>query len=260
MEKLSKTETLVVPVAGILNVEAGEHSTAELHFSRLSRKMEKTLGIAVARPIVPVGLGVLQSSKAIYEHFAKEVDARVQANDQARVLFLGHSLGGLLCREFLARNYSRTERYIGAVTLGSPHLQVDERQWMGLYRGVVRNIDRFINNIPMLDSPEEGGPDLHFVAASNDAVVPPSNALPDFPGATRSLLLGYNQKPPYDIDMDKVTTFRMFPVGHNSMLVQPQATNAITSIVANALGAQPEYASNIEPAQFDTPLSLVRPA
>jgi pimeloyl-ACP methyl ester carboxylesterase len=241
-----ETEAIIVPVAGICNVGHGKCSTAAAHFLPVRFLLQRKLHVPVLDPIVLPGLGVLQPTEKTYEHFEQAVHEATDAHPNAQVLLLPHSLGGLVCRELLGRNdalgRNKDSRYLGAITLGTPHDELDERRWPWLCKKVVANINAFAKDIPPLTDTVDGAPRLALVGAKHDFIVPPASALP--PGiamASRHLLDN-------------------FAVEHNLLVCHPEAM-ALTARLASGLLHGEPLASNIEDSMVFGPYtSLPVPA
>lgn len=109
------TEALIIPISGAGNIGHGQWSTAAPHFHWLLRKLRSGPERVVSVPVVPAQFG-LRNLEATYDRFADHFNAIADQHPNARVIAIGHSLGGLL-----AHRLSTEVSISGLITLGSPH-------------------------------------------------------------------------------------------------------------------------------------------
>ncbi len=86
------------------------------YFRPLARRLE-ALGIAPV--FVPSSRALLSPIEVFAEELHGHIERIVAATGQPRVVLVGHSMGGLIARAYIARHGSR--RVARLVTLGSPH-------------------------------------------------------------------------------------------------------------------------------------------
>jgi pimeloyl-ACP methyl ester carboxylesterase len=109
------TEALIVPIAGAGNIGRERWSTAAPHFHWLMRHLRNKPNRVVAPPIVPGQFG-LRRLESTYDRFADRLNDLTDQHPDARVIAIGHSLGGLL-----AHRFSTEVSISGLITLGAPH-------------------------------------------------------------------------------------------------------------------------------------------
>ncbi len=177
--------------AGIANFGVGPVSTAKAHFAPLSIALERQLHVPVLEPIVPRGLGMFGPTKAMAKKFDEAVRHSIDDYPNARVLFIAHSLGGLLSREHLLSSGDERDRYIGLITMGTPHLGADATRWRA-FKPIVDNINGFAQEV--MDGSNEAGESkpLAMTATTRDYMVSPESALPPICNADRHLFAHYN--------------------------------------------------------------------
>jgi pimeloyl-ACP methyl ester carboxylesterase len=172
--------------AGIANWGSGNHSTASVHFALLRASLSRQLHMPVLNPIVPTGFGLFGATKKMSAQFSEEVNQGLDQYPNARILFVAHSFGGLLSREFPLRSDEARDRYMGTLTLGTPHLGIEEGKWKGFER-TVKNMNAFAADIRSAHAEDHEATGLAMVATTLDIMVPAQSALPHINGKARHL-------------------------------------------------------------------------
>lgn len=111
-----ESETVVLPVSGVMNAGSDWHSTAAAHFFLARRDMHRA-GATVEQPMVLPGFGVVGNLEAGYRQFEDDVYSTLGRHGlNTQPILVGHSLGGLYPARFIA-----THGIGQAITLGTPH-------------------------------------------------------------------------------------------------------------------------------------------
>jgi pimeloyl-ACP methyl ester carboxylesterase len=209
-------ESLVIPVAGAANAGHGWASTAELHFLVLDAAL-RSHRHKVTHPIVPSGLGLFHKLEEIYSAFSAEVGKTLDHHPEAKdVVFVGHSLGGLLGRRYLSDHLS-SDRHLGVIAIGTPHDGLSRfvpRRWKDSY-------EDFAGSIGELSPPTQA-----FVGSAMDELVPVRSSLADIPAAQR-FHFGLTRHRD-----ERVTSFvHLTPLPHNLLPVAPSVVRLTSRLV-----------------------------
>jgi len=245
-------ENIILPVAGVANWGSGNHSTAAVHFAPLRAYLQlKQHDVPVLSPLVPEGFGVLKTMKDTYQQFEEDVERATDDYPNARILLVAHSLGGLLSRELVGHDQTSSSRYIGAITLGSPHKDLPPTKY-NLFSNRVREMNKFADNVTTLWSRITKGPSLALVSARYDVVVPPRSALPPLSRASRYYLSDSSELPS---ELEGVTLVRTLPIDHFGLVLHPQAIGFTSKLASEML--EKSHASARAPKQASRPIIRV---
>jgi pimeloyl-ACP methyl ester carboxylesterase len=228
-------ETLIVPVAGVGNIELGPVSTAQPLFLPLRLMLQHDLRTTGTSPVVLSGMGIFRCKTSVCHEAEDKINSLAEQHPGSRIILLGHSMGGLICRDFLNRNHRPDGPFAGTVTVNAPHLGANPDRWPREAAETVRSMNEFALNLPIPTPPSEGGPQWSFIGSLRDNTVAAECALPDFPEVSRLLLVGNGQKVPgmlADIETASVGRWRE---GHNNMLLVRPAAQAITRTVGRMM-------------------------
>jgi pimeloyl-ACP methyl ester carboxylesterase len=231
----SAPETVVVPVAGVGNVELGPVSTALPLFLPLKLMLQHDLHTSVVNPVVLSGMGIFRCKTNVCAEAEDKISAIAEQHPGSRIVLLGHSMGGLVCRDFLNRNYRPDGPYVGTVTINAPHLGANASRWPGEFTETVRSMNEFALQMPIPTPPAEGGPQWSFIGSLRDKTVSADCALPDFPGVSRLLLVGDGQRVPELLSDIETASVGHWTEGHNNMLLVRPAAQAITRTVGRMM-------------------------
>jgi hypothetical protein len=217
--------------AGIANFGVANVTTAKAHFAPLSIALQRQLHIPVLEPVVPSGLGMFGPTKAMARKFDEAVIHSLDDYPNARVLFIAHSLGGLLSREHFLTSEQTRDRYIGLITLGTPHLGADTKRWRA-FKPIVDNINGFANEV--LSGFNEVGESkpLTMTATTRDYIVTPESALPPIDNADRHLFAHHHVS---TASLDGAQRHPNLFVEHIGLVVHPLAIMQTISLARTML-------------------------
>jgi len=225
-----EVENIIMPVAGVGNWGSGSYSTAAIHFASLRESLKEEFDMPVLPPTIPTGLGFFETMKNTYQHFEEDVEKAADVYPNARILFVAHSLGGLLCRELIGREQTSNSRYIGAITLGSPHRGMPQN--FPLFSRKIAEINSFADNVTTLWPRLKKGPSLALVSTSHDIVVPPKSALPPLSRANRYFLSDSAELPP---ELEGVTLVNSQRIDHLGLVFHRQAIELVSSLASELI-------------------------
>jgi pimeloyl-ACP methyl ester carboxylesterase len=218
--------------AGIANFGVGHVTTAKAHFIPLQFILHRQLHVPVIDPVMPCDLGILGPTEGIARKFNENVDRELGRYPNAQVLFIAHSLGGLLVRNHLLQSQETHERTIGLITLGTPHDGVEETRW-GRVNTVVGNINGFARDIKEGCAKVEDSTDVVMTATTLDAVVPVSSALSaDTPGERHVYA-----HPGAGVTADAERHINT-GIDHNGLVAHPQAVMHVTHLARQLLAQE----------------------
>jgi len=234
----TSSEIVIVPVTGVANIGRGNLSTGAIHFALLNSMLRRQTQVPVVPPIIPSHAGIIGSFEAICRNFQHDVEQISEAFPAARKLFVGHSLGGLLARWYIATH--DTDDHL--LTIGTPNIPSDCGGLRNLAIGWRwRDINAFTADIPPITS---SATRLAQIACVHDGLIPAEVALaPITESAARHLLADriHDHRPPSGVALHET----MLPDNHISMIVSPDSAQAITGIAQTMVAAAAPFSSGL---------------
>lgn len=218
-QKHPETQYVIQLAAGIANFGIGPITTAKAHFAPLAITLEKQLHAKVLDPVFPCGLGILGPTEGMARKFDETVEKNLDDYPNARVLFIAHSLGGLLSRRHILNAPQARERYVGLITLGTPHLGVDKNH-LRHFKPIVDTINGFAGDVMSGYRTTGETTRLAMTATTRDIIVPCESALPDIPQADRHLFAHMGTHPEIPGNIHRHANLLL---EHNGLVAHPLA-------------------------------------
>ena len=220
--KHPEVNLVIQPTAGIANYGLGGKSTASIHFALMRHALGKQLHVPVLEPLVPKGFGILGATAAMSEKFGRDLEHNLADYPNAVVLFIAHSFGGLLAREQLALHHER-ERFIGAITLGSPLRGVHVDKWKR-FDSTVRTLNAFATDVGAMHAADQEQSPLTMFATTTDIMVPCESALPAIPDKPRHVFAHPGASTSH---LGNVERHANLLIDHNGLVAHPHAIGQV---------------------------------
>lgn len=241
----------IVPVAGAFNLGWRRFSTGTITFGPIINQL-RPYG-DVKEPIVPANLGLFELDK-VYEQFNNQLMEVISEAPENKVLFVAHSLGGLLCEKHIAGNVNKfnKEQYLGMIGLGVPHTnpRMLERYFPlidKVWNNRARKFADFAKEVTADYHNNKEAPRLTLIGADCDGIVRAESALADglpLP-ADRYYLDSGQMMPLTHSSIKRVPTKR--PNRHVSMFISPETINLVGELAAKMTGCGEDIAELPQP-------------
>jgi pimeloyl-ACP methyl ester carboxylesterase len=224
-----EVDRVIQLAAGIANFGVKDVTTAKAHFIGMQLWLHRQLHVPVNNPVMPCDLGILGPTGAIARKFNDDIERKLESYPNALVLFIAHSLSGLLVENYLLQSPEARERTAGVITLGTPHDGVEAKR-LGPVNAIVGNINGFARDIKA--GYAEGGTTTKTIIAATtlDAIVSVRSALSADVPAERHVYA----HPGADVPAD---TQRHINTGidHIGLVSHPQAVMHVTYLARQLL-------------------------
>lgn len=173
----------IVPVAGAFNLGWRRFSTGKITFAPIINEVSP-YG-EVTEPIIPTNMGLFELDE-VYERFNDQLLGIINEKPDNKLLFVAHSLGGLLCEKHISQNvnkYNKTQ-YLGMIGLGVPHTnpRMLERYFPlidKLWNNRARKFADFAREVTSDYNSNKEAPRLALIGADCDGIARAASALAD---------------------------------------------------------------------------------